>query len=83
MYLDPDSNDESILERARKLKNEFGNELEFSADGICGWKILYDVYGDKKEPTGDIPWLKKYEIIRESKRGELYFPCKMDGKNKQ
>ena len=80
MYLDPDNNDDSILERARNLKVSFGNELEFSADGICGWKILYDVYGDRKGATGDISWLKKYEIIRGSKRGELYFPCKMDGK---
>lgn len=72
IYKDPDKSDPCLIKEARNYGNKF--EMEFSPDGICGWKLLFDVYSQ----DGDESWIEKYEIIRGSKYGELYFPCKRD-----
>lgn len=79
LYEDPDKKDEFLLTKASGYSKIFDNKIEFSPDGICGWKILFDVYSE----NGDSSWLEKYETIRSSKYGELYFPCKLDGEKRQ
>lgn len=81
IYVDPDTNDEVLKNKAKDYSSEFKNrniDLCFSPDGICGWKILFDVYGVKSDNGSD--WIEKYKEIRGSKYGEMYFPCKMDSK---
>ena len=65
LYVDPDRYDYLILEKVKEYKEKY--KVDFSGDGICGWKLLYDVYGPQE-------WLKKYEIIRKSDFGTLYWP---------
>lgn len=78
LYDDPDEKDADLLKKAAgynmKLEDK---EIVFSPDGICGWKILFDVYSK----NGDSSWLEKYGIIRGSKYGELFFPGQKDSNN--
>lgn len=72
LYKDPDEYDPSILEKAKKISEKEG--IIFKADGICGWKNLFDIYDGQENKD----WLDKYKIIRASKYGELFFPGKED-----
>ena len=77
IYRDPDMIDEMLIGKAEEYNAKFKERkvnLCFSPDGICGWKILFDVYS----VNGDNSWIEKYKAIRGSKYGELYFPCKID-----
>lgn len=77
IYRDPDVMDETLICKAREYTDKFrGRKLDlcFSPDGICGWKILFDVYS----ANGDEGWIEKYCAIRGSKYGELFFPSKID-----
>ena len=77
IYRDPDMMDETLIHKAEEYSAKFKERkvnLCFSPDGICGWKILFDVYS----VNGDDSWIEKYRAIRGSKYGELYFPCKID-----
>lgn len=77
IYRDPDMMDEELRSKAEKYNAKFEErkvDLCFSPDGICGWKILFDVYS----VNGDNSWIEKYSAIRGSKYGEMYFPCKID-----
>ena len=79
IYRDPDMIDETLICKAKEYDTKFKKrnvDLCFSPDGICGWKILFDVYS----VNGDNSWIEKYSTIRGSKYGELYFPCKIDSK---
>lgn len=73
---DPDNKDKTLICKAKEYDKNFKKEmnLSFSPDGICGWKILFDVYSVK----GDNSWVSKYKTIRGSKYGEIYFPCQKD-----
>lgn len=62
IYTDPDTV-LPIFEIEHKNK-----EYRFSADGICSWKILFDIF------EGDKICLEKYKEIR---RCYLYWPCHM------
>ena len=77
IYRDPDMNDETLKRKAEEYSAKFKERkvnLCFSPDGICGWKILFDVYSI----NGDKSWIEQYKAIRGSKYGELYFPCNKD-----
>ncbi|RHV10871.1 hypothetical protein DXB83_10440 [Blautia sp. OM06-15AC] len=77
IYRDPDMLDKALICKAEEYNTKFKDRkinLCFAPDGICGWKILFDVYS----VNGDNSWIEKYEAIRGSKYGELYFPCKID-----
>lgn len=77
IYKDPDTMDTALKRKAEEYTAKFQEQkvnLCFSPDGICGWKILFDVYS----VNGDNSWIEKYRIIRGSQYGELYFPCKID-----
>lgn len=70
LYDDPDEKDDYLKEKAKAYSDEY--KLEFSPDGICGWKVLFDFYSGEK---GDEKvWIKYYKIIRGSVFGELYWP---------
>ena len=69
IYTDPDLFDNDLKKRADKLTEKYN--IKFSPDGICGWKLLFDLY-DGNESND---WIKKYEIIRGSELGTLYWPC--------
>lgn len=69
---DVDICDSNLLKKA-KMYSENNDNICFAPDGICGWKILYDVYGKES-------WIDKYEIIRGSELGELYWPCEKKDK---
>ena len=77
IYRDPDKMDEKLISKAEEYNAKFKKremDLCFSPDGICGWKILFDVYS----VNGDNSWIEKYRAIRGSKYGEMYFPDKID-----
>lgn len=75
-YQDPDSADENLYEnKYNKLVQYFisknkilDNKIAFGLDGLCGWKILFDIHDGKES------WLKDYEIIRGSQFGYLIWP---------
>lgn len=69
LYDDPDTNDETLIKKAIEI-SRINHDIPFSSDGICSWKILFDIYGKDS-------WLEKYKIIRGSSLGELFWPHKM------
>lgn len=73
LYCDSDLHDEKLNAEANKLTDKY--KVKFGADGICGWKILYDVYDGSKSPD----WLNKYKTIRQSTAGTLFWPCQENG----
>ena len=73
MYYDPDVYDERLIAKANNLSSKFN--VKFGADGICGWKILFDLYDGNKGST----WVREYETIRGSKAGTLFWPCQEKG----
>ena len=70
IYKDPDKYDSLIKEKAKELSDK---EIVFKADGICGWKVLFDVYDGKNNSS----WVDKYEHVRGSKYGEFFWPGKI------
>jgi hypothetical protein len=77
LYRDPDVCDSLILENAKKISDTEG--MIFKADGICGWKNLFDVYDGQKSES----WLDKYKSIRGSRYGELFWPGILDKEKHQ
>lgn len=75
LYDDPDKYDRDLLDQAKQYGKKYG--VAFSPDGICSWEMLFDVYGKNEEGRETADWLDKYEIIRESCCGTLYFPRRM------
>jgi hypothetical protein len=73
IYTDPDLYDKNLKDRASKLTDRFS--VEFGPDGICGWKILFDIY----DGNASAEWLEKYKIIRQSEIGTLFWPCQKTG----
>lgn len=73
LFDDPDIMDEALLERAKQYTEKYG--VDISPDGLCGWKILYDVYGAENN------WIEKYCTIRGSKYGEFYWPSRIIDRN--
>lgn len=78
LYKDPDKYDtclisrfSEVLERDKQKKME----LKYATDGLCGWKILFDVFDGKKI------WLDHYKTIRGSRYGEFIWSSVKDGKN--
>ena len=67
LYIDPDKYDKDLLKNFSNNTEKF-KDIEFSPDGLCGWKLLYDVFDGKKI------WLEKYRIIRKSRFGEFVWP---------
>lgn len=70
LFDDPDSEDKQLLDIAEKHKENLKDKVDIRPDGLCGWKMLYDVYGRNE-------WIDKYCIIRGSVYGEFYWPCNM------
>lgn len=63
IYRDPDMMDTTLMRKAKEYNDYFKEremDLCFSPDGICGWKILFEVYSD----NGDNSWIEKYKAIR-------------------
>lgn len=71
LYIDPDKEDSLIKEKAKGISDK--EKIVFKADGICGWKRLFDVYDGKNNSS----WVDKYEHVRGSKYGELFWPGKI------
>ncbi|WP_026393990.1 DUF6994 family protein [Acetobacterium malicum] len=67
IYKDPDVNDRSLF-----IDNSRFNGFELGLDGLCGWKILFDIHKGEKQ------WLEDYEKIRGSKLGYLIWPNSTD-----
>lgn len=75
MYSDPDKFDEELRTKAKTLTSRFG--IEFGADGICGWKLLFDLYDGNDSDN----WVEVYKKIRKSSIGTVFWPCKKNGGN--
>lgn len=67
LYKDPDIFDKNLKNNFYQILNK-NPKINFSTDGICGWKILFDINDGKKN------WLEEYKIIRGSKYGEFIWP---------
>lgn len=65
-YEDPDVKDRDLF-----INNK---NRELGLDGLCGWKILFDLR------EGNRQWLKDYEAIRGSKLGYLVWPNKTNNR---
>jgi len=72
-YKDPDVYDIDKIYDKKALKSS----IQLGLDGLCGWKILFDIH------DGDPIWLKDYEKIRGSKLGYLLLPNSTDGRTHQ
>ncbi|HEY0222655.1 MAG TPA: hypothetical protein VGC17_07710 [Lactovum miscens] len=69
-YKDPDVYDiEKIYD-----KSTLKSTIQLGLDGLCGWKVLFDIY------DGDSKWLEDYKTIRGSKLGYLLWPNSTDGR---
>ena len=66
-YKDPDFYDRELF-----IENNKFNNIEIGLDGLCGWKILFDIH------EGNPKWLEDYETIRGSKLGYLLWPNSTD-----
>lgn len=71
-YKDPD-----VYDRELFINNDRFNNIKVGLDGLCGWKILFDIY------DGNIKWLEDYEAIRGSQLGYLIWPNSTEGRKNQ
>ncbi|MCW6088163.1 DUF6994 family protein [Clostridium sporogenes] len=71
-YKDPDFYDRKLF-----INNDRFNNIKVGLDGLCGWKILFDIH------DGNIKWLEDYEAIRGSQRGYLIWPNSTKGRQYQ
>lgn len=67
-YKDPDVFDMKKICDKKILQSD----IHLGLDGLCGWKMLFDIY------DGDPKWLEDYETIRGSKLGYILLPNSMD-----
>jgi hypothetical protein len=71
-YKDPDFYDRKLF-----INNDRFNNIKVGLDGLCGWKILFDIH------DGNIKWLEDYEAIRGSQLGYLIWPNSTKGRQHQ
>lgn len=71
-YKDPDVHDKKLF-----INNDSFNNIDVGLDGLCGWKILFDIH------DGNVKWLEDYEAIRGSLLGYLIWPNSMEGRQHQ
>lgn len=72
-YKDPDVYDINKIYDKNTLKSP----ERLGLDGLCGWKMLFDIY------DGNPIWLKDYEKIRGAKLGYFLLPNSTDGRTHQ
>lgn len=73
IYNDPDKFDKKLKNKAKEYAAKF--QIEFSPDGICGWKLLFDLYKGNESTK----WIDIYKKLRKSSIGTLFWPCKEAG----
>lgn len=73
-YIDPDNYDEYGLIEKWKLTHPEMEDIRFSLDALCGWKLLFDLH------EGEESWMEDYKVIRGSTRGHLMWPNRTCGK---